>query len=231
MAYRVVDSEFNRANYASIIGKTYDSPPSYAQVMEVKGPGECGEVAAGVIRIYAVSEALTKGWDRLPENMRAETLDRLKKRVDALIEDKKVTREMSKKVLDAIHELKQLNEGTAILSLSPSDKLLPKVVNLAVESIGECVCGAKTEVIQNKPPTRDQVRVEVLEERDNLEISIVDKESGNVYAHWSDDDARQMFEEGFFKPGIVHHQLSQSAGANLTDSVLEYAEDMGILAK
>lgn len=77
---------------------------------------------------------------------------------------------------------------------------------------------------QRKPkrkfPTRDQVRVEVWEERDRLHIGIQDKETGYYYASWWDDDARQMFEDGFFQ-----------RVPNLERSVLDYAEDMGILAK
>lgn len=221
MAYRVVDSEFNRANYASIIGKTYDSPPAYAQVVEVKGPNECGEVASGVIRVYAVSEALTKGWERLDPAMIAETLDNLKKRVGDLLESKRISQETNKDVLEGIERLDLFNKGVEVfMSRSPSEVLMPKVLNMAVNSIGECVCGTKTEVIQNKPPTRDHVRVEVWEERDRLHIGIQDKESGNYYASWWDEDARQMFEDGFFK-----------SGKGLENSVLEYAEEMGILAK
>lgn len=73
---------------------------------------------------------------------------------------------------------------------------------------------------KRKLPTRDQVRVEVWEERDRLHIGIQDKETGDYYASWWDDDAREMFEDGFFK-----------SGRGLENSVLEYAEDMGILAK
>ena len=68
-------------------------------------------------------------------------------------------------------------------------------------------------------PTRDDVRVEVWEERDRLHIGIQDKETGDYYVSWWDDDARQMFEDGFFKPA-----------PHLEGSVLEYAEEMGILA-
>ena len=68
-------------------------------------------------------------------------------------------------------------------------------------------------------PTRDDVRVEVWEERDRLHIGIQNKETGNYYASWWDDEARQMFEDGFFKPA-----------PHLEGSVLEYAEEMGILA-
>jgi rubrerythrin len=78
--------------------------------------------------------------------------------------------------------------------------------------------GEKVEV--KKLPTRDQVRVEVWEERDRLHIGIQDKETGNYYADWWDEEARQMFEDGFFK-----------SGGGLENSVLEYAEDTGILAK
>jgi hypothetical protein len=69
-------------------------------------------------------------------------------------------------------------------------------------------------------PTRDQVRVEVWEERDRLHIGIQNKETGEYYASWWDDEARQMFEDGFFK-----------SSPGLEKSVLDYAEDVGILTK
>jgi len=73
---------------------------------------------------------------------------------------------------------------------------------------------------KKKKPDRDDVRVEVWEERDRLHIGIQDRIHGNYYANWWDDEARQMFEDGFFK-----------SGKQLEDSVLDYAEDVGILAK
>jgi len=73
---------------------------------------------------------------------------------------------------------------------------------------------------QIKKPTRDQVRVEVWEERDRLHIGIQNKDTGDYYVSWWDDDARQMFEDGFFKKK-----------PNLEESVLDYAEEMGILSK
>jgi len=69
-------------------------------------------------------------------------------------------------------------------------------------------------------PSRDDVRVEVWEERDRLHIGIQSKETGDYLISWWDDDAREMFEQGFFK-----------SGPGLEESVLEYAEDMGILEK
>jgi len=78
----------------------------------------------------------------------------------------------------------------------------------------------KSQIKKKKTPTRDDVRVEVWEERDRLHIGIQDKETGDYYVSWWDDDARQMFEDGFFK-----------RQPNLEESVLAYAEEMGILSK
>jgi len=66
--------------------------------------------------------------------------------------------------------------------------------------------------------TRDDVRVEVWEERDRLHIGIQNKETGDYAASWWDDEAREMFEQGFFE-----------REPRLRESVLKYAEDMGIL--
>jgi len=69
-------------------------------------------------------------------------------------------------------------------------------------------------------PTRDDVRVEVWEERDRLLIGIQDKKTGDYYASWWDDNAREMFTDGFFK-----------SGSGLEESVLQYAEAIGLLKK
>jgi len=68
--------------------------------------------------------------------------------------------------------------------------------------------------------SRDNVRVEIWEERDRLHIGIQNKETGDYLQSWWDDDAREMFELGFFK-----------SGPGLKESVLEYAEEMGILKR
>lgn len=67
--------------------------------------------------------------------------------------------------------------------------------------------------------TREDVRVEVWKERDRLHIGIQDKKTGDYLVSWWDDEARQMFEDGFFK-----------RGGQLQSSVLDYAESIGILA-
>lgn len=72
-----------------------------------------------------------------------------------------------------------------------------------------------------KKPTRYDVIVTQWAERDRHHIGIVDKATEQIsYADWWDDDARQMFEDGFFL-----------AGKDFENSVLGYAEDMGILSK
>ena len=76
-----------------------------------------------------------------------------------------------------------------------------------------------TKLPATKKPTRNDVRVEVWEERDRLHIGIQDRIYGNYYANWWDNEARQMFEDGFFK-----------SGKQLEESVLDYAESVGLIA-
>lgn len=59
-------------------------------------------------------------------------------------------------------------------------------------------------------------RVDVWEERDRLSIVVYDRDDKTV-AEWWDDDARQMFEDGFFER------------RNLESSVLKYLQDMGTI--
>lgn len=68
--------------------------------------------------------------------------------------------------------------------------------------------------------SRAEVDVAVWEERDRLHIIIRDKKTGQrTIAEWWDDDALQMFEDGFFKRGV-----------ELKRSVIAYAEEMGLLS-
>jgi len=103
------------------------------------------------------------------------------------------------------------------------EEIAGNFMNLALDNLIECACGIRRPGSSGNPkpkPTRDDVRVEVWEERDRLHIGIQDKETGDYYASWWDDDARQMFDDGFFK-----------LRPSLEESVLDYAEEMGILAK
>ncbi len=78
-------------------------------------------------------------------------------------------------------------------------------------------------------PTRDDVSVNSWVERDRLGIWITDNRTDKTIAEWWDDNARRMFEQGFFKPGDVRHQ--EITGRAFEESVLDYAESVGILAK
>jgi len=84
-------------------------------------------------------------------------------------------------------------------------------------------------------PTRDDVEVSVWQERDRLHIG-VDYKHGKMpasplvkrdIADWWDDDASQMFEDGFFKRmGPMGEK-----DPKFVNSVIEYCEQMGILRK
>jgi len=78
--------------------------------------------------------------------------------------------------------------------------------------------------------SRYDVSVEAWQERDRLGIWITDDHTGRIIAEWWDDEAREMFEQGFFKPGVP--RLSRERpGRDFVDSVLDYAEGVGLLAR
>jgi hypothetical protein len=78
-------------------------------------------------------------------------------------------------------------------------------------------------------PTRYDVTVEAWQERDRLGIWITDKRTDKVLAEWWDEDAREMFEQGFFKPGVPQRS-TEKPSRGFVSSVLEYAESVGLLA-
>ena len=82
------------------------------------------------------------------------------------------------------------------------------------DGVGEGILGHSSK----SKLSRDDVRVEVWEERDRLHIGIQNKETGDYLASWWDNEAREMFDQGFFK-----------REPRLKESVLSYAEKMGIL--
>jgi len=79
------------------------------------------------------------------------------------------------------------------------------------------------------PPTRGDVEVHAWQERDRLSIWVEDRRTGETIAEWWDDEARQMFEDGFFKPGVPRCSW-EKPGREFADSVLDYLEDLGVLA-
>jgi len=66
----------------------------------------------------------------------------------------------------------------------------------------------------------ERYTVESWAERDRLGIWVTDEESGEVIFEAWDNDARQMFEDGFLKPG-----------KELNDSVIDYLREREIIRK
>lgn len=77
-------------------------------------------------------------------------------------------------------------------------------------------------------PTRHDVEIGTWAERDRMGIWLTDKRTDKIIAEWWDEDAREMFEQGFFKPGDIRQQTI--TGGVFEESVLDYAESVGILA-
>ena len=80
-----------------------------------------------------------------------------------------------------------------------------------------------------KKPARHDVTVEAWQERDRLGIWITDRRTDKVIAEWWDEDAREMFEQGFFKPGVPQ-RTTEKPSREFVDSVLNYAASVGLLA-
>lgn len=78
-------------------------------------------------------------------------------------------------------------------------------------------------------PTRDEVEISTWQERDRLGIWITDKRTDKTIAEWWDENAREMFEDGFFKPGVPTRDIDKPSRAFL-ESVLDYAESVGLIA-
>ena len=81
---------------------------------------------------------------------------------------------------------------------------------------------------RSRKPTRSDAEIGTWAERDRMGIWITDKHTDKAIAEWWDEDAREMFEQGFFKPGDIRHQTI--TGRAFEESVLDYAESVGILA-
>jgi hypothetical protein len=65
----------------------------------------------------------------------------------------------------------------------------------------------------------NEVEVTVWDERDRLHICVQEKDSGECLIEWWDEDAQQMFEDGFFK-----------SGRGFEESVIKHAEEMKVPA-
>ncbi len=106
---------------------------------------KCNDLATKVITIYNISAALTQGWNYLYPERRAESLFKLKERVNALIgggidaPHSTANVKSAKIVLERLETLERYNSGEGTIPNVP-EKLLPAVVDMAVESILDCGC-------------------------------------------------------------------------------------------
>ncbi|MCL0084231.1 DUF192 domain-containing protein, partial [Dehalococcoidia bacterium] len=118
-------------------------------------------------------------------------------------------------------EIHKRDAGSPILLPKVEGKHLPKTVDKRRRT---------GDIGKKLRPTRDDVAVRTWSERDRLGIWIVDNRTDETIAEWWDEVAREMFEAGFFKPGVPQHSWEEPS-REFVDSVLDYAEDMGWLAK
>lgn len=73
--------------------------------------------------------------------------------------------------------------------------------------------------LSRRKPGRDEVKVETWFERDRAFVGVRDVKTGEFIIQWWDDDVRQLFEDGFLR-----------SGKDFAQSVLNYAEHLGVLA-
>lgn len=79
-----------------------------------------------------------------------------------------------------------------------------------------------------RPLTIADTSISVWCERDRLHISIRQTDSGRTLGEWWDDDAREMFEDGFFKSGRPFGKVDERDPV-LHASVFEYLQHVGIV--
>ena len=101
---------------------------------------ECLDLAEKVMKIHDVSDVLTKVWDGLPPERRAESLVKLKKRVSDLNLGPHTTSLVeSTHVMENLKILENFNEGKGKVK-DVKELLMPRVLKLAVEAILDCNC-------------------------------------------------------------------------------------------
>ena len=110
-------------------------------------------------------------------------------------------------------------------SKTEEERILTHSLKYGIEELPERGSGRHS----GTEPTRDDVEVHAWQERDHLSIWAEDKRTGESIAEWWDDEARQMFEDGFFKPGVPQYSW-EKPGRAFVDSVLDYLEETGVLA-
>jgi len=120
-------------------------------------------------------------------------------------------------------ELKEVEKGWSVQVKDTEPR-----ASILDELWGSSAQGQRMPQTRSRKPTRHDVEIGTWAERDRIGIWITDKHTDKAIAEWWDEDAREMFEQGFFKPGDIRHQAI--TGRAFEESVLEYAESVGILA-
>jgi len=151
---------------------------------------------------------------------------------------KNVDPELLSKVREAIQ--RGLNDPDEVLDVGLFINTLPEeTAQYMLVDVAGCECGEAKALEEHVgqealkkilKPTRDEVELHTWCERDRLSIELRNKADDTTVAIWWDDDARQMFEDGFFKGGVPTMSWERPS-SELIESVMSYAEDMGILAK
>jgi len=83
----------------------------------------------------------------------------------------------------------------------PEDELRDFLNSKGIEAGIESSCTVNTTVAGGGDSAEEGLLVDIWEERDRLGIWVTDAQTGDIVFEVWDDDARQLFEDGFFKPG------------------------------
>ena len=135
-----------------------------------------------------------------------DVLDDLAERYD--VSTTKIARILLDHDIRSIHDMPDQKRLDAIIQEGLKEQHLPQPVS--------------------RKPTRDDAEIGTWAERDRIGIWLIDKRTDKTVAEWWDEDAREMFDQGFFKPGDIRHQTI--TGRAFEESVLDYAESVGIIA-
>jgi hypothetical protein len=93
----------------------------------------------------------------------------------------------------------------------------PRYREMRARDAGLPVDNTKTNPRARRLPRAEDVDLYVWEERDRLHIEARNRKTEKTIAEWWDDDARQMFEDGFFDSRRLEH------------SVVKYLQDVGLV--
>jgi Zn-dependent M32 family carboxypeptidase len=100
--------------------------------------GHCQIHAEDSIKIYNISKALTQGWDRIPKEMREETLMGLKDKVTSSWEKGRVRKEDFHRVHENLDTLLKYNKGEG--TIHDVKGFTKPVLDMAIHTISDCEC-------------------------------------------------------------------------------------------